>query len=616
MKNSVLSYWKAYCNHGSQVRSFSAIPVHFVAEYTDNLVGVSVCHLQALLQKCATSLTVQKGMVLHGQIIQAGLQVDTLLANIIINMYSKCGLVDYARKVFDMMPERSVVSWNTIIGAHTQRGEGEQALSLFVEMQRERTIPSEFTLSSVLCACAAKSAVCESKQLHALALKIAFDSNVYVGTALLDVYAKSELINDAHSIFDSMPQRSAVTWSSMVSGYVQNNLFEESLMLFHRGQKMDFEQNQFTLSSVLSACASLSVLIEGNQIHAVLVRTGFHSDVFVSASLIDMYAKCGSIEDAYLVFSLVEVRNIVLWNALMSGFARHARSIEVMILFEKMLQSGTFPNEVTYVSVLSACSHMGLVELGQRYFDLMMRDPNVCPNVQHFSCMVDLLGRAGKIREAYNLIESMPFEATASMWGSLLGSCKIYRNHELAEIAATHLFRLEPDNGGNHVLLSNVYAANKMWGEVARSRKHLKDSGVRKEMGKSWIEVKGKVHTFTVGEGSHPRSADIYAKLESLVLEMKKFKYKADTEEDLHDVEEDEKEQLLRHHSEKLALAFGLISLPSAAPIRIKKNLRICGDCHSFIMVVSKISGREIIVRDINRFHHFKDGRCSCGGFW
>ncbi|KAF8395426.1 hypothetical protein HHK36_019372 [Tetracentron sinense] len=589
---------------------------------SESLVWVGVCwtevlYLQDLLQRCARKRAAKEGKVCHGRTIQAGLQTDTLTSNILINMYSKCGLVDFARWVFDRMPERSLVSWNTMISSHTRHGEEEEALDLFMQMQREGiTPPSEFALSSILCACAAKSAVFECQQLHAFALKNEMVSNVFVGTAVLDVYAKCYLIKDACRIFDRMPDRSAVTWSSMVAGYVQNDLYEEALMLFHRAQIIGLEQTQFTLSAALCACASLAALIEGNQVHAVSIKTGFGSNLFVAASLIDMYAKCGSIEEAYFVFSSVKEKNVVLLNAMISGFSKHARSLEAMILFEKMQQMGISPNEVTYVSVLSACSHMGLVRKGQRYFDLMIREHNVYPNILHYSCLVDILGRAGMTHEAHDLIERLPFDATASMWGSLLASCRIHGNLEVAEVAAKHLFEIEPDNAGNHILLSNIYAEKKRWVEVARARKLLKDNGVKKEMGMSWIEVKGKVHKFVVGEGNHPQIAEIFAKLEDLAAEMMKLGYKAEIEHDLHDVEEDRKEELLRHHSEKLALTFGLIESPPCAPIRIKKNLRICGDCHSFMKFASRITGRKIIVRDTNRFHHFSDGSCSCGDFW
>ncbi|KAK9283405.1 hypothetical protein L1049_011647 [Liquidambar formosana] len=503
-----------------------------------------------------------EGKACHGQIIYVGLQKDILTSNMLINMYSKCSLVDSARQVFDEMVERSLVSWNTMIGAYTQNGDDEKALSLFMQMQREGTPFSEFTISGILCACSAKYAVFECKQLHAFALKTAMDSNVFVGTALLDVYAKCSSIKDASQVFEGMPERSDVSWSSMVAGYVQNELYEEALVLLHRAQALGLEHNQFTLSSALCACAGLAALIGGRKVHAVLHKTGFDSNIFVASSLIDMYAKCGSIKESYIVFSSVEEKNIVLWNAIISGFSKHACSIEAMILFEKMQQMGLCPNEVTYISVLSACSHMGLVEKGRRYFDLMIGEHAVLPNVLHYSCMVDILGRAGLLSEALDVIKRMPFIATASMWGSLLGSCRIHGNLELAEVAAKHLFEIEPDNAGNHVLLSNIYAANKRWGEVAEARKLLKESKAKKERGKSWIEIKDKVHTFMVGERNHPRIAEIYLKLEDLVEEIKKLGYRAETQHDLHDVEENRKRELLRHHSEKLALTFGLMCLP------------------------------------------------------
>ncbi|KAK1379207.1 Pentatricopeptide repeat-containing protein [Heracleum sosnowskyi] len=541
--------------------------------------------LQNIVQTCAENRAITQGIASHSQIIQLGHQSDTLTSNMLINMYSKCGLLNQARHVFDQMPERSPVSWNTIIGAYTQNGSESEAFRLFMHMQREAASEfSEFTVSSVLCACAAKCAVLECKQLHAFSLKASIDSNSFVATALVDVYAKCNLIRDSILVFESMSEKSDVMWSSMVAGYVQNEFFEEAILLFHRSRVTGLEHNQYIFSSVISACAALASLIEGNQVHAVLHKSEF--------------------------------KNVVLWNAMISGFSRHACSIQVMVLFEKMQQMCLRPNEVTYVSVLSACGHMGMVEKGRKYFDMMTKEHNVSPNVYHYSCMVDVLGRKGLINEAKDLIDDMPFDATASMWGSLLASCRVYGNVELAEVAAKQLFEIEPHNAGNHVLLSNVYAADKRWEDVASARKLLKDSEAKKERGKSWIASKDKVHTFMVGERSHPKISEIYSKLEDLLEEMKKLGYKGETKHDLHNVEDYRKEQLLWHHSEKLALAFGLLYLPSCAPIRIMKNLRICGDCHLFMKLASSITGRKIIVRDNNRFHHFGNGSCSCGEFW
>ncbi|KAL9165192.1 hypothetical protein ABFS82_06G154800 [Erythranthe guttata] len=571
---------------------------------------------QTIIQKCAKKGAIAQGKSCHSQIIHFGLQADTLTSNMLINMYSKCGVVEYARKVFDEMRVRSVVSWNTVISAYTHNGNGEGALKLFARMLREGSEFSEFALSSVLCACASKVLAFESKQLHAFAIKTSMESNAFVGTALLDVYAKCCFVEDAYRVFETMPEKSDVTWSSMMAGFVQNELYEEAMGLFLWGLRNDVEINMFSISSFLSACAAMSALIEGTQVHALVYKTGFGANEHIASSLVDVYAKCGSIKHSYAVFSDAEGKNVILWNTMISGFARHARSLEAMILFEKMQQMMFYPNEVTYVSILSACAHMGLAEKGRIYFDMMKKEHNLSPNVFHYSCMVDILGRTGQINEAKDLIDKMPFEATASIWGSLLASCRVYRNVELAEIAAKNLFEIEPNNAGNHVLLSNIYAANGMWEDVANARKLLKSSEAKKERGKSWIEIKDKVHSFMVAERTHPRIGEIYLRLDKLFEEMKEIGFKGCIEHDLHDVDDDYKRDLLKHHSEKLAFTFGLMCLPSRAPIRIMKNLRICGDCHEFMKVASSITGREIIVRDNNRFHHFSEGYCSCREFW
>ncbi|KAH1231179.1 Pentatricopeptide repeat-containing protein, mitochondrial [Glycine max] len=447
--------------------------------------------------------------------------------------------------------------------------------------------------------CAKTGSSMGGRACHAQIIRIGLEMDILTSTMLINMYSKCSLVHSTRKkigaltqnaedrkalkllirmqreMFESMPEKNAVTWSSMMAGYVQNGFHDEALLLFHNAQLMGFDQDPFNISSAVSACAGLATLVEGKQVHAMSHKSGFGSNIYVASSLIDMYAKCGCIREAYLVFEgFVEVRSIVLWNAMISGFARHALAQEAMILFEKMQQRGFFPDDVTYVSVLNACSHMGLHEEGQKYFDLMRTKLTNCK-----------------------------------------ASCRIYGNIEFAEIAAKHLFEMEPNNAGNHILLANIYAANKKSDEVARARKLLRETDVRKERGTSWIEIKNKIHSFTVGERNHPQIDDNYAKLDNLVVELKKLNYKVDTNNDLHDVEESRKHMLLGHHSEKLAITFGLVCLPTEIPIRIIKNLRICGDCHTFMKLVSKFASREIIVRDTNRFHHFKDGLCSCGEF-
>ncbi|XP_062201775.1 pentatricopeptide repeat-containing protein At5g04780, mitochondrial-like [Phragmites australis] len=443
--------------------------------------------LHELLQQCSKRTSLLVGKVCHCLAIHFGLVTDTIMCNILINLYTKCGQNGCARHVFDAMPVRSVVSWNTMIAGYTRNGEDVQALKLFSMMHREGTQMSEFTLSSTLCACAAKYATIECKQLHTIAIKLALDSNSFVGTAVLDVYAKCNMIKDAYWVFEKMPEKTAVTWSSLFAGLVQNGLHEEALRLLQSSQRKGIQLTEFTLSAMLSTCASLALIIEGTQLHAVNVKYGFHGNFFVASSLVDVYARCGQIEKAYAVFADMEHKNVVLWNAMIASFTRHGHSWEVMILFEKMQQVGIFPNEVTYLSMLSACSHAGLVEEARRYFSLLISDQTVEPNALHYSCMIDVLGRCGNTDEAWELIQQMPFEPTISMWGSLLGSCRKYRHVRLARIAAEQLFKLEPENEGNHVLLSDVYASSGNWENAVLARKYSKDSGAMKDMGKSWV---------------------------------------------------------------------------------------------------------------------------------
>ncbi|CAN1137954.1 Pentatricopeptide repeat-containing protein At5g04780, mitochondrial [Linum perenne] len=584
---------------------------------TDGGSASQIAKAHALLQSCARTREPIGGKVCHGRILQLGYGSDTLTSNMLINMYAKCDLVVAARKVFDKMPERSLVSYNTIISAYTRMGDEESALVLFVQMRREENPLSEFTVSSVLCACASKFDVLASKQLHCFAIKTSMDENVFVGTALLDVYSKSGFIQDASRVFDGMSEKSDVTWSSMVAGLVQNKLYEEALVLYTRAQATaGLENDKFMISCIISACAGLAALIEGRQVHSIVCKTGFGSNNFVASSLVDMYAKCGTVKGAFRLFQDLHDKNVVMWNVIISAFAKHSRSLEVMVLFEKMQQAGMEPDEVTYISVLSACGHMGLVDESRAYFRLMTEYHNLSANVLHYSCMVDVLSRAGVVHEVNELMKNMPFAATASMWGSLLASCRFHGNVELAEVAARNLFEMEPRNAANYVMLSNTYAAGNQWEDVSRTRKLIKENEVKKERGKSWLEIKDKVHTFMAGERNHPRIREIFMELDRLMEEAKERGYKPETCYDFHDVDESKKLEQLKHHSEKLAVTFGLMSLPVSIPIRIMKNLRICGDCHSFMKSVSSVSGREIIVRDTNRFHHFLNGHCSCNDFW
>ncbi|MBA0551370.1 hypothetical protein Golob_022258 [Gossypium lobatum] len=329
-----------------------------------------------------------------------------------------------------------------------------------------------------------------------------------------------------------------------------------------------------------------------------------------------MYGKCGLLDDSIRVFDEIENATEFAWNSMLSVFAQHGLGKDAIQLFNRMKNEGVEPNAITFVSLLRGCSHSGLVEEGLSFFKAMEKTYGVVPREEHYSCVIDLLGRAGQLKEAENFINKMPFEPNAFGWCSFLGACKIHGDKERGKLAAEKLMQLEPENSGAPVLLSNIYAKEQQWEDVRTLRKMMQDFNIKKLPGYSWVDVGNKTHIFGVEDWSHPQMKAIYDKLDALSGQIKAAGYVPCTDSIPLDVDVSVKEKMLQHHSERLAIAFALISIPSAKPIIVKKNLRVCSDCHSAIKYISKVIGRKIIVRDNSRFHHFSNGLCSCGDFW
>lgn len=429
------------------------------------------------------------------------------------------------------------------------------------------------------------------------------------------MYAKCGDLNVARRVFDEMPERNVVSWSGMIYGYTQLGEDEEALKLFKRAMFDGLNVNDFTFSSVIRVCGSSTLLELGKQVHGLCVKTDFDLSTFVGSSLVSLYSKCGVIEEAYRVFNEVPVRNVGMWNAMMNACAQHSHTSKVLDLFEEMGRSGMKPNYITFLCVLYACSHAGLVEKG-KYFFTLMKEYGIEPGDQHYASFVDLLGRAGKLQEALEVIEGMPIAPTEAIWGAFLTGCRNHGNTEMAAYAADKVVEMGSKNSGMHVLISNAYAAAGRFEDAAKARKMLRDLGVKKDTGLSWVEEGNKVHTFTSGDTCHLKTKEIHQKLEELGEEMERAGYIPDTSFVLQDVDSVEKSQKIRYHSERLAIAFAMITFPADRPIRIMKNLRVCGDCHTAIKFMSKCSRRVIILRDYNRFHRFEDGKCSCGDYW
>lgn len=435
-------------------------------------------------------------------------------------------------------------------------------------------------------------------------------------TALISAFAKCGNVDFARKMFDEMPERDPISWNAMIAGYAQCGRSREALQLFHLMQVTGVKLNEVSMVSVLSACTHLGALDQGRWAHVYTERKGLKITVTLGTALIDMYAKCGNMNKAMEVFWGMRERNVYTWTTVIGGLAMNGVGTKCLELFSLMKQAGVRPNEVTFVSVLRGCSVVGLVDEGRQHFDSMKKEYGIEPQLEHYGCLVDLYGRAGCLDEALNVIHNMPMKPHAGAWGALLNACKVHKNLEMGELASRKLVELEANNHGAYVLLSNIYADSKNWDRVDNVRQIMKAKGVRKLPGCSVIEVDREVHEFFAGDESHPRYGEIEVMLEEISRRLKLAGYVANTNPVLFDIEEEEKEDALCKHSEKVAIAFGLISVKEGLPIRIVKNLRVCWDCHDWTITISKLFNREIIVRDRNRFHHFKDGECSCKGYW
>ncbi|KAL7124983.1 hypothetical protein ABFS83_14G085300 [Erythranthe nasuta] len=558
--------------------------------------------------------------------------------------YSKLKDLESARSYFDRMPNKSVVSWNAMLSGYAQNGFSNEALSLFHEMMSTEVVPNETTWVAVISSCSSRNDPRLAESLVKMLEETRIRSNPFVKTALLDLYAKCgrlemarEIFDElgmyrnavtwnsmisayarngdliaARELFDRMPQKNVVSWNSMIVGYAQNGQSELAIDLF---KEMINEQlitpDEVTMASVISACGHLGALELGQWALNFTTSNRIKLSVSVYNSLIFMYSRCGFMNEAKKIFSKMETRDVVAHNALITGFAAHGNAVEALKFFERMKDENVQPDRITYIGVLTACSHSGMLDEGKKVF-LSIE----APDIDHYACMVDLLGRVGKLDEAKRIIEEMPVYPHAAIYGSLLSASRIHKRIKIGEFAAKKLFELEPENPGNYVLLSNIYASAGKWREVDRIRGLMKTRGLTKSSGWSSVEHDRKVHRFTVGERSHDLSDAIYEKLAEMKRKMKGAGYIADKSSVLRDVEEEDKEEMVGTHSEKLAVAFGLLVSEPGTVIRVMKNLRICRDCHTTIKMISKLEGREIVVRDNNRFHRFTDNVCSCNDYW
>lgn len=508
--------------------------------------------------------------------------------------------------------------------------------------------PNKFSFPPVIRACCFDSAVKDAKQVHAQVIKFGFAQDSYCQNNLIHMYANFDSLEEAKRVFDNLDRKDDVSWTTLISGYshcgcvdeafdvfesmpvknsaawnaviaahVQNDRFHEAFKLFNRMREQNVAMDNYVAASMLAACTGLGALDQGEWIHDYIKKSAIEVDPKLATTIIDMYCKCGRLDKAYEAFNGLSSKGVSSWNCMIGGLAMHGKGKEAIALVKKM-ESETLmtPDYVTFVNVLGACAHSGLVEEGKYYFSYMTKVYGISPGMEHYGCLVDLLGRAGLLEEAKKVIDDMPMKADVGVLGALLGACRIHGNIDMAEEIGRQVIELEPNNSGRYVLLANLYAKAGRWEDVANIRKLMNDRGVKKTAGFSMIELEGTVSEFIAGGRNHPQAREIYAKVEEVLDRIREKGYIPDTDGMLYDICEEERENPLNYHSEKLAIAFGLLKTKPGETIRVTKNLRVCKDCHQASKLISAAYDREIVVRDRNRFHHFRRGVCSCNDYW
>ncbi|KAK1441296.1 hypothetical protein QVD17_07143 [Tagetes erecta] len=633
--------------------------------------------LNLLTTKCTTSLHLLKQT--HSLILKTNHLQDHYIAGSLIKSYSNPHFNTFTSslQLFHQLPNPNVFVWNSIIKACFDNNDPSSALLYYSKMVLTNSNPNKFTYPVLFKASMAVKSVYEGVQIHCHVVKNGFMDDGYVRSAGIQMYAsfgrliearmmcdygefdvvcfnamvdgylkhgeieaawvlfrskgeknvgswnvmvtglgKCGLVEDARKVFDEMPERDEISWSAMIDGYNRNGCYKEALEVFRAMQRENIKPKKFVLSSVASACANVGSLDQGKWIHGYVRESSIELDGVLGTALLDMYAKLGRLDLAWDVFETMKRKELSSWNAMIGGLAMHGRAKDAIELLLKMEKQRVKPNDITFVGVLNACAHGGLVDVGFAYFNRMQEVHGVEPTVHHYGCLVDLLARAGRLAEAEELISIMPMTPSPAVWGALLGACKVHGNINLGEKVGNMLIKLDPKNGGRYALLSNIYAKAGRWDGVKKVRALMKENNIKTTTGTSTIDLNGIIHEFKIGDPDHPQSRDIYAMVDEMIVKLELEGYVPKTSEVLFDIEEDEKETTLWQHSEKLAIAFGLISTSSGTPIRVTKNLRMCEDCHLVIKLVSNVYKRDIVVRDRLRFHHFRNGKCSCKDYW
>ncbi|KAG8646703.1 pentatricopeptide repeat-containing protein At5g27110 [Manihot esculenta] len=476
-----------------------------------------------IISSCNGDLGVEEGKQLQGLAFKYGFLNETSVGNAIISLYGKNGMADEAKRMFSLMTERNVISWTALVSGYTRSGYGEKAVDAFMELHCLGVNFDSSLLTTILDCCSEYNKLQLGLQIHGLVIKLGYKSDVNIVTALIDLYSKSGKLQSARILFNGLSSKSTASFNAILAGFIEDrgNDEQDSMVLFNQLRIAGIKPDFVTFSRFLCLSSNQASLQKGRSFHAYAIKTGLEADFSVANAVITMYAKCGSIEDSHKMFMAMNGRDFISWNAMISAYALHGQGQKALLLFEEMKKKGVAPDELTILSILQACTYSGLWQDGLGLFNVMGPKYGIKPLLEHYACMVDLLGRAGHLSEAMDIINKSPFPNSTLLWRTLVNVCKLCGDLNFGKLASKRLLDLSPSEAGSYILVSNMYAGERILDEAAKVRTVMNDLKLSKEVGCSWIEIENKVHHFVASDKDHPKSREIYAGLDLLRDEMK-----------------------------------------------------------------------------------------------
>lgn len=518
----------------------------FLFKRMQEMSRIDKATITTILSGCDRSELCNITRMIHGVVCKSGYEKEVTVRNALITSYFRCGVFSSSGKqVFDEMCEKNVISWTALISGLAKNNFFAESLNFFVKMRKGIVEPNSLTYLSSITACSGLQAMIEGRQIHGIVLKLGFESNLCIESALMDMYSKCGSVMDAWKIFEFAETLDEISITVILVGFAQNGLEEEALQIFIKMLRAGIKIDSNVVSAILGVFGlGSSSLGLGSQIHALIIKRSMAPNPFISNGLINMYSKCGHLDDSIKVFNRMHLRNSISYNSMIASLARHGNGPGALELYDKMRLEAVNPTDVTFLSLLHACSHVGLVDKGMEFLDSMERDYGIKPRAEHYACIVDMLGRAGLLYEAKIFIEQrMPVNPDSLVWQSFLGACSIHKNSDLGKYAAKQLTKLSPESPVPYILMANIFSSEGKWKDRAMEIKAMKEMGAMKETGISWIEIEKEVHSFVVYDRMHPQSESVFRVLKELWWLLKDEGYVPDKRFILYCLQDEEDEE-------------------------------------------------------------------------